>query len=86
MTPARFKSTQFRKGTLDFNLEFIKLLQNDLFKLLYITINATIPDRDRIHQKAQVCIFFAYMFSWYQDNSDLGQFGPSQFGPYFIRP
>ena len=22
----------------------------------------------------------------YQDNSDLGQFGPSQFGPYFIRP
>ena len=23
---------------------------------------------------------------WYQDNSDLGQFGPSQFGLYFIRP
>ena len=25
-------------------------------------------------------------YSGYQDNSDLGQFGPSQFGPYFIRP
>ena len=47
-TPRRFECTQFRKGTLDFNLECSKLMQNDFFKQRYIIFNSTIPSQDRI--------------------------------------
>ena len=36
VTPRRFKCSQFRKDTLDFNFECIKLLQNDFCKQRYI--------------------------------------------------
>ena len=55
MTPRRFNCIQFRKGTLDFNLECIRYLQNDLFKQRYITFNATIPRQDRIYANTHLC-------------------------------
>ena len=51
MTPRRFKCSQFRKGTLDFNFECFKLLQNDFRKQGYTRVNATIPGQDRFTQK-----------------------------------
>ena len=60
MTPRCFKCSQFRKGTLDFNFECTKLLQNDFRKQRYITLNATIHDQDRIYPKTHLCrTFFA---------------------------
>ena len=60
MTPRRFKCSHFHKGTLDFNFECIKLLQNDFCKQRYITQNVTIPGQDRISLKThQCCPFFA---------------------------
>ena len=51
MTPRPFKCIQFRQSTLDFNLEFFKLFQNDFSKQRYITLNATSPGQDRIYPK-----------------------------------
>ena len=60
MTPRRFKCSQFRKGTLDFNFECINLLQNDFCKQRSITLNATISGQDRIYPKTHLCrTFFA---------------------------
>ena len=60
MTPTRFKYSQFRKGTLDFNFECSKLLQNDFRKQRYIILNATIPGQDKIYPKTHLCrTFFA---------------------------
>ena len=60
MTPRRFKCSQFRKGTLDFNVECIKLLQNEFRKERYVKLNATIPGQDRIYPKTHMCrTFFA---------------------------
>ena len=69
MTPRRFKCTQFRKGTLDFNFQCIKLLENDFCKERYITLNATIPGQDRIYPKTHLCrTFFAeYIFDLVHD-------------------
>ena len=59
-TPRRFKCTRFRKGTLDFSLECIQLLQNDFLKQWYITSNATIPGQHRIYPNTHLCrTFFA---------------------------
>ena len=53
-----FKCTQFRQGILDFNLEFVQVLQIDFSKQRYKTLNATIPGPDRIFPKTQVCTTF----------------------------
>ena len=58
MTPRRFKCSQFRKDTLDFNFECIKMLQNDFCKQLYKLFNATISDQDRIYPKTHLCRTF----------------------------
>ena len=58
MTPRCFKCSQFRKGDLDFNFECVKLLQNDFRKQRYITLNATIPEQDRIYPKTHLCRTF----------------------------
>ena len=71
MTPRCFKCPQIRKGTLDFNFERIKLLQNDFCKQRFITLNATIPGQDRIYPKTHLCrtfllsihVFFALTFA-----------------------
>ena len=47
MIPRRIKCTQDCQGTLDFDLEFVKLLQTDLSKQQYTTLNATSPGEDR---------------------------------------
>ena len=60
MTPRRFKYSEFRKGTFDFNFECINLLQNDFCKQQDITLNATISGQDRIYPKTHLCrTFFA---------------------------
>ena len=65
MTPRRFKCSQFRKDTLDFIFECINLLQNDLCKQQYITLNATISGKDRIYPKTHLCrTFFAEYISY----------------------
>ena len=56
--PRRFKCSQFHKGTLDFNFECIKLLQNDFCKQRHITLNVTIPGQDRICPKTHLCRTF----------------------------
>ena len=58
MIPRHYKCTQFCKGTLDFSLEYIKLLQNDIFKQQFITFNATIPGQDRIYPNTHLCRTF----------------------------
>ena len=61
MTPRCFKYSQFRKGTkgtLDFNFEYTKLLQNDFRKQRYTILNATIPGQDRIYPKTSLQNFF----------------------------
>ena len=58
MTARRFKCSQFRKGTLDFNFECTKLLRNDFRKHRYITLNATISGQDRIPPKTHLCRTF----------------------------
>ena len=64
MTPRRFKCIQFCKGTMDFSLECIQLLQNDFFKQQYITFNATVLGQDRIYQNTHLCktSFAGYMW------------------------
>ena len=52
------KYSQFHKGTLDFNFECIKWLQNDCCKQRYIALNATVPGRDRIYPKTHLCRTF----------------------------
>ena len=55
-----FKCSQFRKGTLDFNFECIKLLQNDFCKQQYVSLNATITGQDRSYPKTHLWrTFFA---------------------------
>ena len=70
MTPRRFKCSQVRKSNLDFNFECTKLLQNDVRKQRYITLNASsIPGQDRIYPKTHLCrtfllsLFVHYTFS-----------------------
>ena len=58
MTPRHFECSQLRKGILNFNFECIKLLQNGFRKQRYITLNATIPDQDRIYPKTHLCRTF----------------------------
>ena len=58
MTLENFKCTQFRKGTLDFSLECIQLLQNDFFTQRYITFNAIISGQDRIYLNTHLCRTF----------------------------
>ena len=58
MTSRRFKCAQFRKGTLDFNFECAKLLQNVFCKQRCVTLNATFPDQDRIYQQTHLCRTF----------------------------
>ena len=67
MTPRRFKCSQFRKDTLDFNFKSIKLLQNDFCKQRYLTLDATTPGQDRIYLKTHLCrTFFAeYIYMIY---------------------
>ena len=61
MTPRRFKCSQFGTGTLNFNFECIRLLQNDFCKQRYISLNATISGQDRIYPKTHLCrTFFEY--------------------------
>ena len=55
MTPRCFKCSQFRKDTLDFNFESIKMLQNDFCKQRYIILNATTSGQDRIYPKIHLC-------------------------------
>ena len=55
----------FRKGTLDFSLEFVQMLQNESFKQRYITLNATNHSwlRQNLLENPRVQNFFAgYMF------------------------
>ena len=60
VTLRRFKCSQFGTGTLNFNFECIRLLQNDFCKQRYITLNATISGQDRIYPKTHLCrTFFA---------------------------
>ena len=64
MTPRCFKCTQFRKGTLEYSLEGIQLLQNNFFKQRSVTFNATISGHDRIHPNTQLCrtFFTGYIY------------------------
>ena len=55
LPPRRFKCSQFRKATLDFNFECIKLLQNDFCKQRYITLDTINPGQDRIYSKTYLC-------------------------------
>ena len=59
MTPRRFKYSQVREGTLDFNFEQIKLLQNDFCKQRLIILNAAISGQYKIYPKAHLCRTFA---------------------------
>ena len=65
VTPRRFKWTQFRQNTFDFNFVFIHRLQNKFSKQPYITLNATSPGQDSIYPKTPVCRpFFAEYLSF----------------------
>ena len=55
VTPKRLKCMQFRKGSLDFSLECIQMLQNDFSKQRYITLNATVPGQDKIYPNTHLC-------------------------------
>ena len=56
--PRSFKCCVFRLLATDFKFEDIKLLQNEFSKPRYVTLNASIPVWDRIHQNSRVCRTF----------------------------